>query len=72
MKSKLCSLLAVLALLASQTVFAHSGDATGFASIGIDGSTVIYRLTPTIAGADDAKLVRLMHEKITVCTRKLP
>ena len=66
MKSKLCSLLAVLALLASQTVFAHSGDATGFASIGIDDNKVIYRLTPTIAGADDAKLVRLMHEKITV------
>ena len=66
MKSKLCSLLAVLALLASQTVFAHSGDATGFAAIGIDGATVIYRLTPTVAGTDDAKLVRLMREKITV------
>ena len=66
MNAKLCSLLAVLALLASQTVFAHSGDATGFASIAIDGSSVIYRLTPTVAGTDDAKLVRLMREKITV------
>ena len=66
MNSKLRSLLAIMALLASQTVFAHSGDATGFASIAIDGSTVIYRLTPTVAGTDDAKLVRLMREKITV------
>lgn len=66
MKALLCSLLAGLALLASSPVFAHSGDATGFASIGIDGTTVIYRLTPTIAGSDDAKLVRLMREKITV------
>ena len=65
MKALLCSLLAGLAL-ASSSVFAHSGDATGFASIGIDGATVIYRLTPTVAGSDDAKLVRLMREKITV------
>lgn len=66
------SLLAGLALLASSAVFAHSGDATGFAAIAIDGSTVIYRLTPTLAGTDDTKLARLMREKITVTADGLP
>ena len=69
---RLCSLLAGLALLASSAVFAHSGDATGFAAIAIDGSSVIYRLTPTIAGTDDAKLTQLMREKITVTADGLP
>lgn len=72
MRSLLCSLIAGLALLASSAVFAHSGDATGFASIAIDGSTVVYRLTPTVAGSDDAKLSRLMREKITVTANGLP
>lgn len=66
------SLLAGLALLASSAVFAHSGDATGFAAIAIDGYTVIYRLTPTLAGTDDTKLARLMREKITVTADGLP
>ena len=66
MKTLLGSLLAGLALLASVPAFSHSGDATGFASVGIDGSSVIYRYTPTTSGTDDAALVRLIREKVTV------
>ena len=66
MKTLLGSLLAGLALLLSMPALSHSGDATGFASIGIDGTSVIYRYTPTTSGADDASLVRLIREKITV------
>ncbi len=66
MKTLLGSLLAGLALLASVPAFSHSGDATGFASVGIDGSSIIYRYTPTTSGTDDAALVRLIREKVTV------
>lgn len=66
MKVLLCSLLAGLALLAAPMAHSHSGDATGFASIGISGNTVIYRFTPITSGTDDATLVRLIREKITV------
>ena len=51
MKTLLGSLLAGLALLTAVPALSHSGDATGFASIGIDGSKVIYRYTPTTSGA---------------------
>lgn len=72
MKALLYSLLAGLALLMSAQAFAHSGDATGFAAIGIDGNTVIYRLTPTNGATDDAALVRLMREKISVSADAQP
>ena len=59
-------LLGLFALLFLSSAWSHSGDATGFASIGIDGSSVIYRYTPTTSGTDDATLVRLIREKVSI------
>ena len=72
MKTLLGSLLAGLALLTAVPALSHSGDATGFASIGIDGTKVIYRYTPTTSGTDDAALVRLIREKVSVSADQQP
>ncbi len=72
MKALLSGLLAGLSLLIAMPAFSHSGDATGFASIGIDGDKVIYRYTPTTGGADDATLVRLIREKVSVSADQQP
>lgn len=72
MKAAWLSLLAGLALLASSSAFAHSGDATGFASIGINGTLVSYRFTPTTGGTDDAALVRAIRDKLSVTADQQP
>ena len=66
MRRGLGVLLGLLAILASPLALAHSGDATGFAAISIDGAEVSYRFTPTTGSADDASLVRLIREKVSV------
>ena len=66
------SLALSLALLASllwpvSDANAHAGDATGFASITIQGMIVSYTLTPASASqADLALLQQLLHDKLTV------
>ena len=72
MTTALRSLLAGLALLASASAFPHSGDATGFASISVNGELVSYRLTPTTGGTDDASLVRTVREKLSVSADQQP
>ena len=71
-RSLLASVVMLATLLAASQALAHSGDATGFASIGIDGSTVIYRLTPTTSGTDDASLVRAIREKLSITADSQP
>ncbi|MFM8467097.1 MAG: HupE/UreJ family protein [Oxalobacteraceae bacterium] len=65
-------ILGLIALLSLSSAWAHSGDATGFASVSVHGSSVIYRYTPTTGGTDDATLVRLIREKITVTADQQP
>ncbi len=56
-----------LHLIHQVSAFAHSGDATGFASIQVQGQLVRYTLTPTPTLKIDAvKLADTINKKITV------
>ncbi len=56
-----------LHLIHQVSAFAHSGDATGFASIQVQGQLVRYTLTPTPSlKIDAAKLADTINKKITV------
>lgn len=56
-----------LHLIHQVSAFAHSGDATGFASIQVQGQLVRYTLTPTpTLKIDAAKLADTINKKITV------
>ena len=60
-------LIFALHLIHQVSAFAHSGDATGFASIQVQGQLVRYTLTPTpTLKIDAAKLADTINKKITV------
>jgi hypothetical protein len=65
MSARLRWLCAALCLIICATARAHSGDATGFASIAIDGNKITYRLTPT-TNADEPALSTLMQKYLSV------
>jgi hydrogenase/urease accessory protein HupE len=59
--------LITLLILHQTNALAHSGDATGFASIQVQGQIVRYTLTPTpTLKIDAAKLADTINKKITV------
>lgn len=60
---RLCGLAALAWFTATGSALAHSGDATGFASLTIRGDVVSYRLTPSGGSGSAADLLR---EKITM------
>ncbi|MFM7657927.1 MAG: HupE/UreJ family protein [Burkholderiaceae bacterium] len=66
MRTALRWLCAGLCLISSATALGHSGDATGFASVAVDGSKISYRLTPTAPTTDEGMLSELMKKHISV------
>jgi hydrogenase/urease accessory protein HupE len=78
MRTALRLLCAGLCLITSASALGHAGDATGFASIAVDGSKISYRLTPTTptsltspgnsttASNDDIALGELMRKHLSV------
>ena len=65
MSVRLRWLCAALCLIACAAARAHSGDATGFASIAINGNKITYRLTPTTS-ADAHALSTLMQKHLSI------
>lgn len=59
-------LCAGVCLLTCAIAAAHSGDATGFASIAVDGSNISYRLTPTAPNTDERALGEAMRKHISM------
>lgn len=66
MRPRLRWLCAGIYFICCASACAHSGDATGFAAIAVDGNTVTYRLTPTTTTTDERALSALMQQHLTI------